>query len=89
MGKTKPPNESPRLLSVKVPKDLERDLGREAERLGRSKSSLVREAVQEYLVHRAGVTAGSFHDRARDLAGVVEAEPDLSTSSEHLEGYGR
>ncbi len=89
MSKTKPQGESPRLLSVKVPKDLESDLQRRAETLGRSKSSIVREAVQEYLVRRKGMKTGSFLDRARDLAGVVEAEPDLSSNPEHLEGYGR
>ncbi len=89
MSKTEPPDDGPRMLSVKVSRDLEYDLEREAEKRGRSKSSIVREAVQEYLVHQAGAKAGSFHDQARDLAGVVEAEPDLSTNPEHLEGYGR
>jgi metal-responsive CopG/Arc/MetJ family transcriptional regulator len=89
MSHTKSPDERSRLLSVKVPETLERDLEQRAEKLGQSKSEVVREAVQEYLARRKGTNKGSFLDQARDLAGVVEAEPDLSTNPEHLEGYGR
>lgn len=89
MGHTKPPEDRTHLLSVKVPETLERDLERRAETFGQSKSEIVREAVQEYLARREGTKAGSFLEQARDLAGVVEAEPDLSTNPEHLEGYGR
>ena len=75
-----------RVLSVKVTEPLGDALDSYAEHLGRSRSSVVREAVQEYLVR--GRRSGSFREQAADLHGSVEGPEDLSTNPEHLRGYG-
>ncbi len=75
-------------MSLKISPDLESQLEARARIEGISKSSLVREAVSEYLVHD-GVPAGkSFLDQARDLAGCLEGPEDLSVNPAYLATYG-
>ena len=76
------------VLSLKMDEDLKDELDSYADQLGQSRSFVIREAVRSYL-HGGASSSGSFLARAADLAGVVDAEPDLSTNPEHLEGYGR
>jgi hypothetical protein len=50
---------------------------------------VIRMAIEAY-ESRGGRTARkSFLAQARDLAGVVEGPPDVSTNRRHLRGYGR
>lgn len=78
-----------RTLSLKLSESFEREIETYAERHGLSKSSVVREAVREYLVREGAAMSGSFLVRAADLAGAIDGEPDLSTNRERLKGYGR
>jgi len=77
-------------ISMKLPDDLDAELEARAERQGASKSSLVREALAEYLVdEEKTVRPASFLDQAADLAGCVDGPADLSVNPDHLDGYGR
>lgn len=78
-----------RTISLKVPEELDAQLTRLARKPGRSKSLIVRTALSESLSPRGWSGRRSFRARARDLAGSVEAESDLSFEKRHLEGYGR
>ena len=76
-------------MSLKVPDALDAQLARLAQRMGRSKSFLVRMAISEFLPKQSRSSRSSFLARALDLAGSVAAAPDLSVNKRKLEGYGR
>jgi hypothetical protein len=72
-------------LTLKLPADLYRWLAEESRRSGRSKSDLVREALQR----RRQKKKVSALDLCGDLAGIVSSGlGDLSTNKKHLEGFG-
>jgi hypothetical protein len=75
-------------VSLKIPPDLNRAVEELARSRGMSKSALIREALGRYLAAGARPAKGSFLALAKDYAGCVEGPPDLSSSPEHLEGYG-
>lgn len=77
------------VLSVKIPESLDDQVAEYARRHGVSKSSVVREALRSHLDRETETRPRSFLERAKELAGIVEAESDLSTNPEHLESYGR
>ena len=73
-------------LSLKLPDGLAQQLDEEAKLTRKSKSSLVREALQEKLARRLGTKKPSCHDLAKDLCGIFEGGPsDLSTNERYLE----
>ncbi len=67
--------------------DLNR-LNKLAEERGTTKSSLVREALAEYLSEIEVKSKNSFADIATDLAGIIDGPRDLSTNKKYLSGYG-
>lgn len=73
-----------RIVSVKLPDELDQLLDQLAERQGSSRSELIRQALEAYAKER-GWSVGAL---AADLAGSIEGPPDLSTSSDHMAGYG-
>jgi len=77
-----------KIVTLKLPEPVDRELQALAERRGTSKSALVREALDGYLARAVPAESGSFLDQARDLAGCVEGPEDLSANERHLEGYG-
>lgn len=77
------------VLSVKIPDSLEKQVAQYVRRHGVSKFSVVREALRTHLEREARSRGASFLERAEDLAGIVDAAPDLSTNPAHLEDYGR
>jgi len=78
-------------LSMKVPETLNQQLDDMARRRGVSKSSLIREAITDWVARERSERspAGSFLALAEDLAGSMEGPEDLSTNKKHLDGYGR
>jgi metal-responsive CopG/Arc/MetJ family transcriptional regulator len=65
-------------LVVRVPVELARDLDRAAERSGRRRSTVVREALHAYL-RPAGRSTDRPADRVRHLVGALESGvPDLA-----------
>jgi len=74
--------------SLKLPPDLDGRLDEYAKTRGQTRSAVVREAVEAYLVRDQAPDARSVLARARDLAGAVGGPPDLSVNPAHLRGYG-
>lgn len=77
--------------SLKLTQDLEKSLTTYASMRGTSASSVVREALEAYLVDASSAELRqpqSFSARAADLAGCVNGPEDLSTNPAHLAGYG-
>ncbi len=73
--------------SLKLPHKLEVRLRELAVRQRRSKSDIVRVALDLYL-EAEGRGAGSFADLACDLVGCVSGRADLSCNPEYMDGYG-
>jgi len=73
-------------LSVKVPEDLDLKLTAVAAKRGKTKSSLIRAALDHLVKSIEGVTPNSCLDLAKDLIGSVEGPSDLSYNNKHLKG---
>lgn len=74
-----------RTLSLKLPSELEIQLERTARKYRRTKSEIVREAIELYLQRERPVTALELAD---DLVGGAEGPSDLSTNADYLSGLG-
>lgn len=79
-----------KVLSLKVPDTLDRKLVTAVRRRRIAKSTLVRQALEQYLDDTTEVRRGSFIELAGDLVGSVrDAPPDLSSNPRHLADLGR
>ncbi|MBI2509824.1 MAG: ribbon-helix-helix protein, CopG family [Betaproteobacteria bacterium] len=79
-----------KVLSLKVPEELDRKLSAVVKRRRTQKSVVVREAIAQYVDQSREIRKGSFLDLAGDLVGCVKDAPaDLSSNPKHLDGYGR
>lgn len=79
-----------KVLSLKLPEQLDRKLSAVVKRRGMSKSVVVREALERYVDESREIRKGSFLDLVGDLVGCVKDAPaDLSSHPKHLDGYGR
>jgi len=78
-----------RMLSAKLPDDVAARLDRESKRSRRSRSELVRHALQE--MFEAGSEGGraTLADVLSEIEGTVEGPSDLSSNPDHLAGFGR
>ena len=75
-------------VSLKLPDALHKRLEETASRSGRSKSAILREALEHYLDRTEPAAKGSVYDLLRDVVGSVEGPSDLSTNARHLEDLG-
>ncbi len=75
-------------ISIKVSQVLAARIEDAAEATERSKSDLLRDAIEQYLIRGELSTARSFSSEATDLSGCLEGPDDLSFNPRHLEGYG-
>lgn len=73
-------------ISVKLPSPMAAWLDQQARELGRSKSALVRQALEQQQ-HKMG--KGTCLELLEDLCGSVRGPRDLSTNRKHLEGFGQ
>lgn len=73
-------------VSVKLPSPLADWLTRQARELRRSKSALVRQALEQ---QRSKPGKGSCLHLMEDLCGSVRGPRDLSTNPKHMEGFGK
>jgi Ribbon-helix-helix protein, copG family len=77
-------------ISLKLPDELLMQLNREAKSRRVSKSSLIRDALEQAFQVKARSTSPTCYDLARDLVGAVKGLPkDLTDNPKHLEGFGR
>ena len=76
-------------LSLRLDRGLDRWLTEEAKRLGRTKSALIRETLDQVRTGKAK-RRPSFHDRAKDFCGLIKGGPkDLSKNTrKYLAGFG-
>jgi hypothetical protein len=78
-----------KVLTVKVPEELDLKLTAVAARRRESKSALIRAALDHIVKSSEAITPNSCLDLAKDLIGSVEGPADLSYNNKHLKGYGR
>ncbi len=78
-----------RAVSLKLPDPLHEQLAATARRLGKSKSTVVREALEAHLNGETARIRGSSLDLVENLAGCLQGPKDLSTNKRHLSGFGR
>jgi hypothetical protein len=77
-------------ISLKLPDQLLELLEREARLRRTTKSSLVRECLEQSLKPRLSGGKATCYDLARQLAGSVKGLPrDLATNPKYFEGFGR
>jgi len=76
-------------VSLKLPEPLHRKLARTAKRTGKTKSALMREALQIYLDGKAHPAGGSLYDLMRHVVGKFEGRPDLSSNKRLLQDFGK
>ncbi|MFP3940463.1 MAG: ribbon-helix-helix protein, CopG family [Acidobacteriota bacterium] len=76
-------------LSLRVPDELDADLGAAAARKGVSKSFLIREALAELMARESTADRGSALAGMKDLVGCVEGPEDLSVNPDYLDDLGR
>ena len=78
-------------LTVKLPIELAVRLEKRAKRLGRSKSALAREAIEQELKRDPVVEEEpSMYDLIKEDLGCMDSGlGDLSTNPKHMEGFGR
>ena len=79
-----------RRISLKLPDDLLAQLAKTAKARRMTRSSLVREILQNALHEQPPAGAVSCYELARDLAGAVKGLPkDLAHNPKHMEGFGQ
>lgn len=75
-------------ISLKVPETLEAELRAAAHRRGVSKSALVREAIQSYLLTaEKSERPESALSQVTDLVGAFSGPADLSVGKNYLDGF--
>jgi len=75
-------------ISLKVPPALERRLRKLADESGRSRSEIIRNAVERFAAESSG-RGDSCLTLASDLIGCVDGPADLSHNKKRLERFGR
>ncbi len=78
-----------RTVSLKLPDPLHEQLAASARRQGKSKSTVVREALDAYLNGETARAGGSCLDLIENLAGCLQGPEDLSSNRKHMSGFGR
>ena len=76
-------------VSVKLPNALDAKLGAIAQQRGRSRSAVIRDALEAFLKRNGPVKVGSALDLAKDLAGCLAGPGDLSFNKKYLKDFGR
>lgn len=79
-----------RNIAVKLPRDLLARLDALSKRRSVRRSTLVRQALQQFLESDgARNSAGSFAEQAAHVAGCFEGPRDLSHAAKHMKDFGR
>ena len=81
-------------LSVKLPEPLAKWLASLSRQTRRSRSEIVREALEQQRNGRANGSKGArkrvtMADAMADLRGTISGPRDLSTNAKYLEGFGK
>lgn len=76
-------------LSIKISESLLAKLDAIAQKRGETRSLILREALESALSKENQIQNGSCLELARDLAGSINGQEDLSFNNEHMNGYGQ
>ena len=75
-------------ISLKMPRRLALEVSEAARRRGVSRSALIREVIEAFLLaERAGQTVSAL-SQAADLAGAFPGPEDLSANPDYMRGFG-
>ena len=72
-----------------MPKSLAAEVAAVAHRKCLSKSALIRDAIETYLIGDQAARPRSALDLVADLIGSCEGPPDLSTNNKYMDGFGK
>jgi predicted transcriptional regulator len=76
-------------VTIKLPSTLDAKITAIAARRGsRSKSEVIREALDRFVATEQAAQPGSLLEALEDFAGICEGPSDLSTNSKYLEDFG-
>ncbi len=76
-------------VSLKLPAALHDRLVAAAKAMGKSKTAVVREALEAYLDGQRPSAGASCHELAQSLAGSLGGPRDLSAGRRHLKSFGK
>ena len=77
-----------KILSLKLPDEIDAKLEARARTRGTTKSELTREALVR-LLETDGASGASSLDLVRDLVGLAKGPGDLASNKKHMRNYGR
>ncbi len=75
-------------ISCRIPERLEAELTAEARRRRVSKSTIVREALEQRLKRARKASPVTAFDLAKSVCGKLQGPSDLATSTKYMEGFG-
>jgi len=78
-----------RVISLKIDELTASELEQVARNGSRSKSAVIREAIDLYLRNSSGLNSLKGLEGIEDLVGCVAGPADLSTNRAHMSGFGR
>jgi Arc/MetJ-type ribon-helix-helix transcriptional regulator len=76
-------------ISLKLPETLHRRIADLARRRGRSKSEVIRDAIEAILDNARPAKGPSALELAGELCGCLRGPGDLSYNRKHLEDFGK
>jgi hypothetical protein len=76
-------------IALQLPDELLSKIEYAASRTGKTRSAIMREALEDFLADNRNLPGRSCLDLARDLAGCVQASEDLSTNPTPMDDYGK
>ena len=76
-------------ISVRLPEELDSRLEALVRKSGKSKSEMIRDAVEILCGGNETKNTLSCLDLSGDLAGIINGPKDLSYNKKHMEGYGK
>ena len=76
-------------ISLKMPRQLAREVTEAARRRGVSRSALIREILEAFLRSERSTQQESALSQAADLAGAFPGPEDLSVNPDYMRGFGR
>lgn len=77
-------------VTIKLPPSLDAKIAAIAARRGaRSKSEIIREALDRFVSIEEEAQPGSLLEALQDFAGTCDGPSDLSTNPKYLEDFGR
>lgn len=75
-------------ITCKIPEKLDAELAAAARQRRVSKSTIVREALENRLKRGRGVAALTAYDLAKSVCGKLRGPSDLATNPKYMEGFG-